>query len=78
MCTAEGRRKGCGLLMLLCNYTWIRGYRGRGPRGGGVQPIQVAAASNRRHARQRGTGHRGWGGGVGVLGLTKHVIVVRL
>ena len=67
-----------GVVLLLCAYPWIRGVLGQGPRGAGVQPIQVAAVSNRRRARQRGTGHRGWGGGLGVLGLTKHVIVVRL
>ena len=38
-----------------------RGTGDRGPRGAGVQPIQVAAASDRRRARQRDTGHGGSG-----------------
>ena len=46
-----------------------RGTGDRGPRGAGLQPIQVAAASDRRRARQRDTGLRGRG--LGVLGCVR-------
>ena len=46
-----------------------RGTGDRGTRAAGVQPIQVAAARDRRHARQRDKGLRGRG--LGVLGCVR-------
>ena len=39
----------------------VQEVQGWGSRGARVQPIQVAAASDRRRARQRDTGHGGSG-----------------